>query len=136
MPFELTEQIQRHLDNDTLIFLSTVTPTGRPAPRPVWFVWDGTAITVFSQPDVAKVRHIAVNPNVSLNTNVGPRGGDVVVIAGLAEVLPDGPTAVELPAYLQRYGSSMKGLGLSPEQFADSYSVHIRITPTSVWTIG
>jgi Pyridoxamine 5'-phosphate oxidase len=43
MAFELTEQIEKHLVNDHIVWLTTVTPTGRPAPRPVWFTWDGTS---------------------------------------------------------------------------------------------
>ena len=45
MAFELTGQVEKHLVNDHIVWLTTVTPAGRPAPRPVWFVWDGTATT-------------------------------------------------------------------------------------------
>jgi hypothetical protein len=38
-----------------------VTPGGRPAPRPVWFSWDGAVITIYAQPDGAKTRHLAAN---------------------------------------------------------------------------
>jgi PPOX class probable F420-dependent enzyme len=63
----LTEQVQRHLSDEAIAWLTTVTPSGRPAPRPVWFFWDGTAITVYSQPDAAKLRHIAANDHVTVH---------------------------------------------------------------------
>ena len=50
MAFELTGQIEKHLTGDQIVWLTTVTPTGRPAPRPVWFVWDGTVVTIYTLP--------------------------------------------------------------------------------------
>src|SRR5882757_7045418 len=92
MPFEITEQIQRHLDDDRTVLLTTVTPTNRPAPRPVWFLWDGTKFVVFSRPNTAKLRHIAVNPNVTLGNGIGARGADTIVISGTAQIVPDAPS--------------------------------------------
>ncbi len=56
MAFELTERIGRHLAGDQIAWLTTVTPAGRPAPRPVWFLWDGVAITVYSLNEGVKLR--------------------------------------------------------------------------------
>ena len=133
--FELTDQIRRHLDNDTIMILATITPSGRPAPRPVWFLWDGAVLTVFSQPQAAKVRHIAGNPRVSLSTGVSAAGGDFVSISGTAEVLADGPSAIEIPAYREQYGESATHMGTTIEQLSADYSTHVRITPTRAWTI-
>ena len=33
MAFELTGQVEKHLVNDQIVWLTTVTPAGRPAPR-------------------------------------------------------------------------------------------------------
>ncbi len=41
MGFEMTDQVRRRLTEDTLIWLTTVSPSGRPAPRLVWFMWTG-----------------------------------------------------------------------------------------------
>src|SRR6202000_15244 len=76
MAFELTEQVEKHLVNDALVWLPPVTPAGRPAPRPVWFVWDGTAVVIYSQPDAAKLKHIAANGLASLNFNCTPGRAD------------------------------------------------------------
>ena len=66
MAFELTEQIEKHLVHDKIVWLTTVTPGGRPAPRPVWFVWDGASFVIYSQPHGAKIKHIAANDQVTL----------------------------------------------------------------------
>src|ERR1700761_1905172 len=111
MAFELTEQIEKHLVNDKIVWLTTVTPAGRPAPRPVWFLWDGMAVVLYSQPGGAKLRHIAGNDQVSLNFNCTPGGGDVVVISGRAEVLHDAPLPSEFPEMLDKYLDSITAMG-------------------------
>ena len=53
----------------------------KPAPRPVWFVWDGTAIVIYSMNEAARLRYIERNPQVTVHFNsVG--GGDILVISG------------------------------------------------------
>lgn len=134
MPFELTTQIEKHLVNDHLAWLTTVTPSGKPAPRPVWFFWDGSVITVYSQPDGAKLKHIAANNQVSLHFNSGPGGGDVVVISGRAEVLAGAPLPSAVPGVLAKYLDTITAMGNTP-QWYDAYSTAIRITPDRAWTI-
>ena len=134
MAFELTKKIEKHLVNDAIAWLTTVTPGGRPAPRPVWFLWDGSAITVYSQPNVAKLKHIAANDHVSLNFNCTPDGGDVVVLSGRAEVIQGAPLPSEFPGMLDKYRPRIEAMGNTPEWY-DSYSTAIRITPDRAWTI-
>jgi PPOX class probable F420-dependent enzyme len=135
MAFELTSQIERHLRDDTLAWLTTVTPSGRPTPRLVWFLWDGATITIYSQPGAAKLRHIAANPNVSVNFNSGATGGDVVVIAGTAELVEGAPLPAEAPGMADKYTAMIQAMGYQTEWF-NSYSEAIRVTPVSAWTIG
>ena len=134
MAFELTEQIEKHLANDKIVWLTTVTPAGRPAPRPVWFVWDGTAIVIYSQPDVAKLRHVAANDQVSLHFNCTPGGSDVVVISGRAELVPDAPLPSALPGLLDKYLDTIQAMGHAPEWY-DAYNTAIRVVPDRAWTI-
>jgi PPOX class probable F420-dependent enzyme len=134
MAFELTEQIEKHLTSDEIAWLTTVTPSGRPAPRPVWFGWDGAAITVYTQPDAAKVRHIAANPHVTVHFSGTPAGGDVVVISGSAVLAHEAPLPSAVPGMLDKYRARIADMGESQEWY-DSYSLAIHVTPERAWTI-
>ncbi|GAA3558786.1 TIGR03667 family PPOX class F420-dependent oxidoreductase [Amycolatopsis ultiminotia] len=113
-------------------WLTTVTPKGRPAPRPVWFVFDGADILVFSQPGTAKLRHIEANPEVSFNLNSDDGGGSIQVVNGRAQV--DQANASEAPGYLDKYESSYPGVGYADAAAFDAdFSVRIRIVPEKSW---
>jgi PPOX class probable F420-dependent enzyme len=135
MAIELTGQIENHLVNDQIIWLTTVTPSGRPAPRPVWFTWDGTTIIIYSLPNRPKLRHIAANDQVSLNFNCTPGGGDVVVIYGRAEVVHGAPPPSEIPGTLDKYRATIQAMGYTQEWY-DSYNTAIHVTPERVWTMA
>ncbi|WP_300608327.1 pyridoxamine 5'-phosphate oxidase family protein [Trebonia sp.] len=135
MGFVLTEQIERHLIGDQIAWLTTVTPTGRPAPRPVWFVWDGSGITIYSLNQGAKQRHIAVNDKVSVHFDTGPGGGDIVVIAGRAKLVPDAPPPSRYPGLLDKYAPAVEYMGRSLQWLDENFSVALRVTPERAWTI-
>ena len=132
MAFELTEQVQRHLSGDAITWLTTVTPSGRPAPRPVGFYGDGTGLTTYSQPDAAKLRHIEANDQVSLHFNQNAADGDVIVISGRARRTPDVPLPTNNPVYQEKYATLAQQAGFTAE-FLDSFSVAIQVTPERVW---
>lgn len=134
MAFELTEQVEKHLVNDIIVWLTTVTPAGRPAPRPVWFVWNGTDVLIYSQPDGAKMRHIAANDQVSLHFNCTPAGGDVVVLSGRAAVVQGAPPPSQVPGLLDKYRGQIQSMGYTQEWY-DAYNTAIRVTPERAWAI-
>ena len=76
----------RHLEDDRIIWLATVGPDGTPQPSPVWFLWDGDTVLIYSQPSTPKLRNIEQHPRVSLHFNCTPSGGDVVILTGDASV--------------------------------------------------
>jgi PPOX class probable F420-dependent enzyme len=136
MAFELTERIERHLTGDLIAWLTTVTPTGRPAPRPVWFVWDGAAIIIYSLNRGAKLRHIQANDQVAVHFNSNADGGDVVVISGRAELVPDAPPPSQFPGLLDKYAAAISLMGRSAQWYDDEYGVALRVTPERAWTIA
>ncbi len=135
MAFELIDQIERHLTGDQIAWLTTVTPAGRPAPRPVWFAWDGSAITVYSLNDGAKLRHLQVNDRVAVHFNSTADGGDVVVIWGRAERVPDAPAPSQFPGLLDKYAARIEQMGRTPQWYDDAYGVALRVTPERAWTL-
>ena len=128
---DLGALVARHLRDDRIVWLTTVTPGGAPLPSPVWFWWDGEeTVRVFSLPDTGRVRAIRNNPKVSLNFAGNGQGGDIVVLSGEATVGED--SAATHPEYAQKYASGFERLRLTPAQFATRYSMPVRIRLTKV----
>jgi PPOX class probable F420-dependent enzyme len=120
----------RRLREDVVIWLTTVTPAGSPLPAPVWFVWDGAkSVQVYSQPG-PRVRNLEGNRRVSLNFDGDRRGGDIVVLAGEASIVRDAPPADQAAEYLEKYREQIARIGMTPETFAQRYSVPVRIRLT------
>ena len=55
-------RMQRFLEQEPVVWLSTVRPNGAPHVIPIWFWWDGDALLVFSKPDAQKVRNLRDRP--------------------------------------------------------------------------
>ena len=83
---EFGTRADRRLHEEMIGWLVTVRPDGLPLPVPVWFLWDGETIVVYSQPGTPKLRNIAANPKVALHLDGNGRGGDIVVVSGEARV--------------------------------------------------
>ncbi len=128
---EMTPHVEQRLGDDAIIWLGTVRPDGRPHLVPVWFIWDGSTMLIFSQPGSRKVANLRRNPHVTLALETGGTGADVIVIEGEA-VLVDGLAATAVPAYAEKYGEQMALLGYDPESLAQAYSQAIRISPMKV----
>ncbi|NUR96193.1 MAG: TIGR03667 family PPOX class F420-dependent oxidoreductase [Kribbellaceae bacterium] len=122
-------RIARQLDDERVVWLTTVAKSGTPAPTPVWFLWYDGELLIGSEPDKAKLRNIAAHPQVSVNFNATHTGGDVGVITGTARIDTDPLGGGALTAYNEKYAGDIKRLGMTPDQFHASYSVLIRITP-------
>jgi PPOX class probable F420-dependent enzyme len=125
--------VEQHLREEIVIWLTTVDSHLNPQPRPVWFLWEYGTILVFSQPEAYKVKHIRKHPGVALHFNTDHSGDKhVIVITGEAVIDPNGVTANQVPAYLEKYKSGIAALDMTPEAFTAGYSTLIRITPTEL----
>jgi PPOX class probable F420-dependent enzyme len=124
---EFGARVARHLRDEIVVWLTTVTPRGSPLPMPVWFVWDGAeSVSMYSQPG-ARIRNIEANHHVALNFTGDGRGGDIVVLSGDAAIDHDAPPAAKAPDYLAKYHEHITRIGMTPETFAKRYSVPVRI---------
>jgi PPOX class probable F420-dependent enzyme len=119
----------KRLRADEVAWLITVAADGTPVPTPVWFLWDGTSILVYSQRDKPKLRHIETNPHVAFALRTDELGDEITVVTGDAAVDPAVPSADALPDYVEKYGTLIERLGADPASFAAEYAVPIRITP-------
>jgi PPOX class probable F420-dependent enzyme len=129
---DLGALVGRHLREERVAWLTTVTPSGAPLPSPVWFWWDGTdSVLVFSLPETARIKNIAANPKVSINFAGDGSGGDIVILSGTATVGGEGG-ADRVEPYVKKYQWGFDRLRITPEQFAQRYSVPIRIRLTKV----
>jgi PPOX class probable F420-dependent enzyme len=129
---EVGARVARRLRDETVVWLTTVTRSGAPLPRPVGFLWDGgTNVFVYSQPG-ARIRNIQRNPKVTLNFDGDGQGGDIVVLSGTAEVDESRPSAAENTAWLAKYVTEWERSGMTAEAFAQRFSVPVRIRINAV----
>jgi PPOX class probable F420-dependent enzyme len=117
------------LRKDFIIWFGTVRPDGRPHMVPVWFLWDGASLLVFSKPD-QKIRNLKNDPRVMLALDDTDRGEDVILIEGEAALLEPGDLDTTLPAYAEKYAAKFEQHKWTAEQMAEEYTQAIRITPT------
>ena len=129
---EFGARVARHLSEEIVVWLTTVTPRGSPLPMPVWFLWDGgESVLMYSQPG-ARVRNVEANPRVTLNFAGDGGGGDIVVLSARATIDHDAPPADQAEEYLAKYDEHIERIGMTPETFAQRYSLPVRIDITRV----
>ena len=113
---EFGARAARHLREEIVVWLTTVSPRGAPLPMPVWFVWDGAdSVRVYSQRG-ARVRNIEANRHVTLNFAGDGRGGDIVVLSGSAAVDADAPPADRAADYRAKYDAHIARIGMTPSR--------------------
>jgi PPOX class probable F420-dependent enzyme len=127
----LTTEARRRIADDHVVWLTTVSDSGAPAPNPVWCALDGEDIVAFTTSDAVRVHNITQRPQVSLNFNSDQLGGDLVIISGRATVRPGRPSALE--SYRSKYEAAMRDLHqMTLEQFDAMFDREIRIRPLKV----
>ena len=129
---EFGARAARHLREEIVVWMTTVTPGGAPVPRPVWFSWDGgESVVMYSQPKL-RIRNLEANPRVALNFDGDGDGGDIVVLSGTAAVDGELSAANDNPDYIAKYDDHIARLGMTPDTFAREYSVPVRIRLTGL----
>lgn len=122
------KRVRARLDDERVIWFTTVGADGTPQPNPVWFVWEDPAtVLVYNRADAHRLRHIARDPHVALHFDGNGKGGDVVVFAGVTVPAPQHVRAHEHEAYLAKYDDAMTRVSGSPAQFSDDYSVAVTV---------
>ncbi len=122
-------RVARRLADEIVGWLVTVDAEGTPQPSPVWFLWDGETVLIYSQPGAPKLRNIERNGRVALHLDGDGRGGDIVVLTGQARRDEGAPPVTAVPAYLEKYADGIARIGMDPEGFAAAYGSAVRMTP-------
>jgi PPOX class probable F420-dependent enzyme len=122
----------RRLNEEQVIWFTTVRPDGMPQPTPVWFLWDGETFLIYSQPNANKIHNLTHNPKVALNLNSDTEGGNILIIFGQALIDPGIPLAHLNPAYLEKYREGITDINMTPESMSIEYSTAIRVKPERV----
>ena len=118
------------LRQDRIGWLTTVTPEGQPQTFPIWFLWEDGEALIYSDRRAKRNVNIAANPRISLHLNDNGRGGDVVVVEGVARIDEAAPPVPRNAAYLAKYGEWIVTHLSSAEEMATIYNVALRIRPT------
>lgn len=131
---EFGKRVQQRLDDERIIWLITTgNKSGTPQPNPVWFLrHENDQLVVYTPENTPKLRNISSHPEVTLNFNSTPEGGDVVIFQGKARVDAGTPAVKDDPAYLEKYGDGIASIGMTPESFSSQYSVAVRVQLTRV----
>ena len=124
------KRVEGRLREEKIAWLTTVRADGQPQSVPVWFLWDGETLLVYSQPGRQKLRNIGRNQRVGFNLNSNEGGGDVVRAEGEAKIVQDAPPATDVPEYIRKYRDHIARIGYEEVGFAKAYSIAVRITPT------
>jgi PPOX class probable F420-dependent enzyme len=125
----------RRLVSEKIGWLTTVNPAGQPQASPIWFLWEGRTLLVYSHRRAPRNHNIEHDEQVAFNLNTDVNGDDVVTMEGIARVVSEGPPASGNEPYLDKYREMIADYGWTNDWFAGEYPVLLRITPTR-WRFG
>lgn len=121
------EESKARLEQEPVIWMTTVRPDGQPQTSAVWFLLEGDEILVYSKDGTIRNRNVATNPKVALNLDGDRGGGAVLTMEGTARIVSEAPAPKDHPEYLEKYQRRIAGNGWTPEIFSRDYPVAIRI---------
>jgi PPOX class probable F420-dependent enzyme len=128
-------QVAGKLRSSLIVWLSTVRPDGKAHLVPVWYLWDGEHVYIFSKPD-QKIRNLQQNKSVMLGLDGTEGGENPIMIMGEAELLPHGEITPAMPAYEEKYAQQLAENNWTGESMGQSYTEPIKITPTKYLFFG
>jgi PPOX class probable F420-dependent enzyme len=128
--FEERPDIRARLEDEIVIWLTTVNGKGQPQSSPVWFLATPDHLVVYSLAETPRIRNIRANPRVSLHLNSTPHGGSLVIIEGRAEIIDGAPLAEHDEEYMAKYDEPIVREGMTAESFSRDYPVRIHVHPT------
>jgi PPOX class probable F420-dependent enzyme len=128
------KSVRRRVEEEYLLWLTTVDGNGMPQPAPVWFWWDNDAsnFLIYNQSRARRLDYLRRNSQVALHFDGHGTGSGIIVFTGHAQINTTEPSADLHPLYLAKYRHWITSKFGSPEQFAAEYSVAMRVYPVKV----
>jgi PPOX class probable F420-dependent enzyme len=147
VPFQLPDSstpagknVAHRLQNELLVWLTTVDEAGVPHSLPLGFLWDEAQsnflIYSMTEADRDHMRHIRLHPKVGLHFEMS--GVDPIVLTGQASVSTDDPSSDQIPAWVEKYRDLFSQMGMTLQQAAVVAPVALRVRPLTMsvtsWT--
>src|SRR2546429_9927823 len=100
---EWGQHAEQRLRSNIIAWLTTVGSDGCPYTVPIWVLWDGNTVLMFSQPQKQKIRNLRKNARVTLALDERKQGEDVVIVEWTAELFVNTEISVMLHSYVGKY---------------------------------
>src|SRR5262245_38474009 len=123
---------REHLATDIVAWFTTVAPDGTPQSSPIWFLWDGSTVFLYSQPDKPKLHNLARSGRVAFSLQSDPYADHWLIIEGDARLDPTIPPADVHERFRAKYAEPLAHSDMDEYEAARDYSVGIRVFPTRV----
>jgi PPOX class probable F420-dependent enzyme len=114
------------LEEERVVWLSTVGEDGVPHLVPTWFWWDGESLSFWSKPGAVKVRNLRANPRLMVAVGHPEEDFSVGLIEAVA-TLEDAPVPTE---FLAKYAADLAEAALDEASYRAIYTQAVRVTPT------
>jgi len=123
------------LTAESVIWLGTTCPDGRPHHVPVWFCWHDPEVLIFTMPAAQKVRNLRGNPQVALTLDSADDGQDIVLAEGRARLGAAAAAEQIAPLFTSKY-QAMLGTEFNLEQWRNTFSTPVLVTVSRIvaWT--
>lgn len=124
------KRVRQLLDEESSIWLITVSPTGEPQPNPVWFVWEDDSFLIWIMPSSKRVENIKANPKVAIAFSGDAGLFEVTVFNGTAEFDDSIPPVLNHVGYVEKYKNLLEATGMTGEEANEAYTTRIRVRPS------
>lgn len=115
---------------EPVLWLSTVSPDGRPHVVPIWFWWDGTSVLIASKPNARKIANLRANPECMLAIGDAAADFDVALIEARANLMTIATRTLLDAGLFEKYRGRMLAIRLARHEFEATYCQVVKITPT------
>ena len=127
----ISVEVARRLDQDLILWITSVRADGQPQSAPVWYVREGDEIWIWSM-EGQRITNLGQNPKVSVHLNDDGRGDSIVTIEGEATIERSAGPGSAHAEFARRYQPMLDSYQHNWEWFDRGYPAPIRIRPTRI----